>query len=421
MEVAKKTRKRNPCREKSPAAPGGVRPRILFVVGDADCLYTESRIWRLVQRFQARPEWKILSVTSDEAVRKAAASFGVESAVIPLVPRRAVANEQLAMVNELINKTEDIFIPGTRLPLWKTIAPDEFRGSMVLFGAQPALRLNVDLVIVPLMCVDNNSLNASGLYASVVAQARAQGIPVLAIEVSPLGNRYTMSQLPADHFAVKSHWSRNFLTTEGIATPEQISILRAEESSLLRPGIDSYVEAYLEKEMAARQVLNLAGDGFTVLIPHHVAFVWEVRQILRALAEVPPPVTVVIQANPALVRRQFTEPELIAKAYEAEIKRLDQVAINTQVGVGLMAQIADVVISPCANTVTEGASLRRKPVIICQLASQESRDGEFLYWQPDPAKIPEAIREWQERGILGRVRLRDVARRMLNRRAQQAA
>jgi hypothetical protein len=417
--MSAKTRKRNhPAQE---AKPASARARVLFAAGDADCLYSENRVWRLIKRLQEQNQWEVISVTSDETVRKTAADLGIPVALIPLAPRQPTWDEQLATINELINKTADIVIPGSRLPLWKPLAPDEFRGSMVLFGAQPDLGINVDLVIVPLMCVDNNTLTASGLYACVVAQARARRIPVLALEVSPLGNRYTMSQLPADHYLVKSHWSKNFLSRQGMAAPEEISILRPEEASLLRPGTDSYVEAYLQNESLARQLLQLKDGRLIVLIPHHVAFIWEVRSILKALAELAEPLTVIIQANRSLSRRQFTEPELIAKAYEPEIRRLNHVVVNTQVGIGLAAQIADLVVSPFAGTATEGAALRRTPVIICQLMTEASSDGEFLHWQPDPAKIPELIRSFRERGLLGRVNLEDAVRRLLGRRAQQAA
>jgi hypothetical protein len=230
-----------------------------------------------------------------------------------------------------------------------------------------------------------------------------------------------MCQLPADHYVVKSHWSQNFLVARGIAAPEQVSILSAEETSLLRPGVDSYADAYFEKERLARQVLGLKEDRLIVLVPHHVAFIWEVRQILRVLAELPEPVSVVVQASPHAIRRQFTEPELIARAYEAEIERLDHFMINTQIGVGLMAQIADLVISPFAGTTSEGAALRRKPVIISQLMTDESSDGEFLRWQPDARQIPAVIEEWRRQGILGRARLGEIARQMLAQRIQRAA
>jgi hypothetical protein len=406
---------------KTAARPSGRRDRILFAIGDAETFYTEQRIWRLVQRLQVRPDCEVISVTSDEPVRKIAADYGVRTALVPLAPRPMTWDDQLSTMNELIRTTADIVISGTQLPLWKPLAPDEFRGSMILFGAKPDLTLNVDVVVVPLMGVDNNTLNSSGLYTAIVAQARAQQIPVLGLEVSPLGNRYTMSQLPADHYAVKSDWSKNFLVAQGMAAEDQISVLTPEESTLLRPGADSYVEAYFEKEAVARQILNLKEDSFVVLVPHHVAYIWEVRQILRALTDLGDSATVVIQAGTHVVRRQFTEPELIAKAYQAEIKRLGRVMINTQVGVGLMAQIADVIVSPFAGTCTEGAALRRKPVIISQLVTDEAREGEFIYWQPDAAKIPAMISAWRENGILRRVRLRDVLRRTVERCARRAA
>ncbi len=419
--MGKKFAKRNGVNEKPSVALDHTRPRILFAVGDAECFYTEGQIWRLIKILKARGEWDVLSVTSDDFVRKSALEAGIENALIPLSTRRPNWDDQLSTMNELINKTADLIIPGTQLPLWKPLAPDEFRGSMLLFGAEPKLGFNLDLVIVPLMCVDNNSLHASYLYTAVVAQARAQRIPVVALEVSPLGNRYTLSQLAADHYLVKNPWSKNFLIAQSMAAAEQISILRPEECALLRPGRDSYIDGYFEKESLARQVVPLIDAEWVVLVPHHVAFIWEVRQILSALAALPDPPTVVIQANPHISRRQFTEPELIAKVYEPEIKRLNRVVINTNVGIGLMAQIADLIVSPYAGTVTEGASLRQKPVIICQLMTDESRANDFLYWQPDASKVPELICSLRQKGIIGRVRITDAVQRMISRRARQAA
>jgi hypothetical protein len=307
----------------------------------------------------------------------------------------------------MIRETANIDIPGSTLPLWKVLAMDDFLSSLQLFGAQPTDSLEGDAIVVPLICVDNNTKAACGLYTWMVSEARRLGIPVVGLEVSPLGNKHTLGHLPADHYAVKTEWSREFLVRQGVAR-SQVSVLRWEEIYCLWPGQDEYTEAYMEREPKMREMLKMSRDEFAVLIPHHVAFLWEVRKILEALAHVDLPLTVVIRVDARTRRRQYAEREIVLETYAKEIRALHRVLIDERVGVGLLLQLADVVISPFAGTTTERASLCRKPTIICQAMAQEGPGGEFLYWEPRPEKLPELIHAWNEKRWLARARLSQI-------------
>ena len=160
---------------------------------------------------------------------------------------------------------------------------DDFLSSLQLFGAVPTFPLDqASAVIVPLMGIDNNTRSSCGLYTWVVSEAKRMGTPVIGLEVSPLGNKNTLCHLPADHYAVKTPWSRDYLIQEKIGTMEQMTVLTWDESYLLWPGQDEYTEAFLEREGKAREMLNIPRDEFTVLLSHHVAFLWEARKILQA-------------------------------------------------------------------------------------------------------------------------------------------
>ena len=80
------------------------------------------------------------------------------------------------------------------------------------------------------MGVDNNTRASCGLYTWLVSEGRRKGIPVIGLEISPLGNKNTLSQLPMDHYAVKSDWAKQFLLRHGVAGPKNVSVLRWEES-----------------------------------------------------------------------------------------------------------------------------------------------------------------------------------------------
>ena len=160
-------------------------------------------------------------------------------------------------------------------------------------------------------------------------------------------------------------------------------------------------------------MLNTPPDRFIVVITHHVNLLWEVRETLAALARVPGPLSVVIRVNPATVRRQYYERDIVLKAYTNEIRALPHVMIDEQIGVGLLLQLADLVISPFAGTTTERASLCRKPTIICQSMGEEGWQGESIYWEPQPRRIPEIVHTWREQGLLGRNSLAQLVRGVL--------
>ena len=331
------------------------------------------------------------------------------------------AEDRLWAADELIRQTGDVVIQGSSLPMWKIMAMDDFMGSLLLLGAQPAVPLSADLIIVPLMGVDNNTKEGCCLYTWMVAQAREKGIPIIGLEVSPLGNKFSLSQLPADHYAVKSRWSKDFLVRQGIAQAQQVSVLKWEEAYCLWPGREEHTEAYLDKEADLRRILGISRDRFVVLIPHHFTFLWEIRKILEALGQISQPLSVVIRVNPEAFRRQYSEREIVLKSYEKELRALPQVVIDEKIGTGLLLQLADIVISPFAGGTTEQALRSNKPTIICQAMGEEGWQGECLYWEPKPDNIPGLIQTWWEQGSLYQTRLATIAAELLEKQLEAAA
>ncbi|MCS6927683.1 MAG: hypothetical protein NZ578_17470, partial [Candidatus Binatia bacterium] len=161
-------------------------PHVLFAVGDADHAYTEGKIWRLVHRLRAHTGWEVIGVTNAREVQVVGENLGLPVQHYEIESPGVSVQERLWATDTMIRETADLLIPGSTLPLWKVLAMDDFLASLQLFGAQPTVSLTADLVIVPLMGVDNNTKGTAGLYTWLVAQARHQGVPVVALEVSPL-------------------------------------------------------------------------------------------------------------------------------------------------------------------------------------------------------------------------------------------
>ena len=395
--------------------------KVLFAVGDADCGYSENKIWTLGERLAAQSGCRVVALSHSKEALEGARKVKLPTEWVAIDPKPVTVMDRLRATDAMIRETADVLIPGSRLPLWKVLAMDDFLASLQLFGAQPAGALSGDALVVPLMGIDNNTRDTCGLYTWAVAEAKRRQIPIVGVEVSPIGNKHTLSQLPVDHFAVKSRWSREFLIREGLAQQDQVSVLKWEESYCLWPGRDDYTDAYLQNEAKVREMLGVDAKEFVVMIPHHVAFLWEVRKILQALAALTFPVTVVIRVDRRTVRRHFTEREIVQETYPKELAALPRVVIDDRVGVGLLLQLADLVIAPFAGTTTEHAALCQTPTIICQSLAQEGWRGEFTYWEPHPENLVGLITGWQRQGLLHRTALSQIVLSLLKRQQRVAA
>ena len=423
--MGKKTKRRDraerPTSSAATGQPSGRARRILFAVGDADFGYSEGKIWRLAARLQQQTGWNVIGLSHDQETLEGARKLKLATEHLAIESPGVCVADRLRATDEMIRETANIHIPGSQLPLWKVLAMDDFLCSLQLFGAQPSFPLEADAIIVPMMAIDNNTRASSGLYTWLISEGRRRKIPVIGLEVSPLGNKNTLSHLPVDHYAVKNEWSKEFLVRHGLAQAERVSVLRWEESYCALSGTDEFTDAFLEMETKAREMLTIPQDRFTILIPHHVAFLWEVRKILEALTQLELPVSVVIRVDSRTIRRQYHEREIVMESYGKEIRALPHVVIDERVGIGLLLQLADLVISPFAGTTTERASLCRKRTIICQAMGEDGWQGEFLYWEPTPEKIPGLIRSWKEQGWLGRTRLAQIVQTLITRTAKIAA
>lgn len=383
--------------------------KVIIAVGDADAIYSEKSIWGLPQRLVERGI-EVTALTTDEVsvddVKKA--PFKIEKIEFP--HHYVKIEDRVSNTSDMILEAQGIMLPGSDLPLWKILAMDDFVGSiMLLKEVFQDQKLDVDAVITPLMGVDNNSRESCALYIWILSLAKKQGIPTIGVEVSPIGNKNNMSIFPYDRYLVKTQWAKDCLIRQGLTRAEQVSVLRWEETYFLWPGKDSYVDAYLQSERQMREMLKVPYGSFSVFVPHHVSFLWEVKHILQALAELPRPFTVVSRIDTRTIRRQHGENEIFIKTYKAEIEKLPHVVlVDERVGIGLLSQLADVIIAPFASVITERTAMCQKPTIICQAGGEEGEQSKWCIWEPDPGKIPAIIRMWREEGVFARTTLADT-------------
>lgn len=374
--------------------------RLLFALGDAEYLSTDQKGWRFVARLRQQLGCEIVGATNEQWVADEAKAQGLDCLVYPFNSPGVTIAQRLNAIDTMINKTKDMMIPGSALPIWKILALDDFAGSLLLHGAQPSAFPPCDGVVLPIMGVDNNTKGGCGLYVWLLSEARKLKLPTISLEVSPLGNKQTMSYLPTTAYGVKSAFARQCLIQYGVPAA-QIALVNPTDVYLLSPDKREYEEAFLAHEAQARELLHIDRRQFVVVIPHHVAFLWEIKHLLRAIIQALQGQTysVVMKADPNLVRRQYTEVDIAAKVYEEEIKQIPHCVIDTQIGHALLFQLADMVLSPLPSVRLDWVTRVGTPLIICQAAGIAGWETLTTCWEPDPTKIPAVIRSFAEAGL----------------------
>src|SRR5258706_12272032 len=174
-------------------------PTVLFAVGEADFGYSETKILQLANRLRVHGECRVRIATHDQDTFKEAKKLGFDPQLVTIESPGVTVDDRLRATDEMIRETANIDIPGSTLPLWKVLAMDDFLSSLQLFGSQPSETIDADVVLAPLLPVDNNPLPTCGLHPWSQAAARQKCIPVAGPEVGLLDTKNAINQLRTEH------------------------------------------------------------------------------------------------------------------------------------------------------------------------------------------------------------------------------
>jgi len=383
------------------------RPKALFAVGDADWKYTRGKFRTLIGRVAASGRFDVSVVSHDREICASFEADGIPSYCLPGEPLPLAAEHSLAMTELMIRHTQEVIFPRSRLPVWKVMAMDDYLGCVDVV-AHPELSLAPDLLVYPLMGVDNNSTPASRLYSAMLLKARNSRATVVGVEVSLLGNKQTLGASLADSYALKSDFSRAFALGAELAPPERCFVLPANEVYLLTCRSDPYLDDYFAQEEQIRRKFNLPPGRVVILIPHHVAFVHEIRQLLAQLKHLPFPFAVIVRADPNIARQGLKEREIAARVYRDEIAALPHVLIDDQGGWLWPLLLADVVLAPAHSVFTELASSYGKLTAVCQGWGDSAWIHDHLFVEPNAERAVRALCSWVQQKVLTRRPLSEI-------------
>ena len=391
------------------------KPKVLFAIGDADWKYTRGKFQKLVRRVAATEQFDVGVVSHDAEICGQFEATGIKNYCLPGNHLPLAAEHSVAMTELMIRLTRDVPFPESQLHIWKVMAMDDYLGCVDVVD-HPDLSIEPDVLVYPLMGVDNNSTAASRLYSAMLLQARKAHARVVGLEVSLLGNKQTLGASLADTYAVKTEFSRSFVVREELAPSQRTFVLPPEEGYLLTCRDDAYLNDYFEQEEVLRRKFELRHGQVVILIPHHVAFIHEIRQLLVSLKSLPFSFTVILRTDPNIARQGLKEREIAEKVYRDELAALPHVIVDDQGGWLWPLLVSDVVLAPAHSVFTELAASYGKLTVVCQGWGGSSWIGESLFVEPCAAHAMSAVRGWIEQKVLTRTCLSQVLNRALNHR-----
>ncbi|HEY2990944.1 MAG TPA: hypothetical protein VGL11_24745 [Candidatus Binatia bacterium] len=394
-----------------------MKKKILFAIGDIDWKYTRGKLRHLVKRVADDGFSEVAVVSHDKEVCQAF-DGEIETVYFPgefpsPLPKHAVTMSEL-----MIRYTSEVMFPNSRFPFWKTMAMDDYVGCFTP-GTHPSLPFRPDMVVYPLMGIDNNTVEACHFYAAIAREARSLNVPVLGLEVACLGNRQTLGASLADYYGVKTEFSRSFVESRGLAPAENVFVLPPLESYLLTCRVDPFLDDYFPVEKKLRDILKLSSRCITLMIPHNIAFVYETRRILASLGALRFPVNVILAVTPDVARHSRKEREIAELVYRDEIARLPSVRIFEERGWRELLMLSDIVISPMFSVHSELAPQYGKLAIVSQAMGERAWIGENLYAEPDLERINQLVETWIERSLLQRKSVAAMIETILDRREDQ--
>jgi hypothetical protein len=393
------------------------KPRVLFAIGDIDWKYSRGKLRHLLKRIAADGFCEV-SVAShaEEICRELEPDvpvFHMPGSFPGVLPHHA-----LAMSDLMIRYTSDVLFPDSRFPFWKTMATDDFVGCFTP-STHPALPFRPDLIVYPLMGIDNSTIGACHFYTEVVRQAHGLDVPVLGFEVSPLGDRQSLGVSLADYYAMKSEFSRSFVLRQQFASEERVFVMPPLETYLLTCRNDSLLDDFFPVETGVRKSLGVPPGYVTIFVPHNVAFVYETRCILAALGKLDYPAAVLLGVSPDVARHSRKEREIAEIVYRDEIAKLRCVLICEERGWRELLLTSDIVVGPNFSVHAELAAHYGKLAIVCQAMAERAWIAENFYAEPDPERLTSLIGGWIEHSWLKKKNLSQIIRNILTERGER--
>ena len=336
--------------------------RVLLPVSEYEYNSADGRLFNLAKGLSEHFIVKFLTFSKDvvDTINKKAsdcknisAEF-VETGSIPL-PLDLRTN----LVKIFIQFTDDLFIPGTDLKLWKTAATDDFWGHLSPCSYEGKLTVDADIVLLPLLTYDYTPPEDTDVfYTSVLFKAKEADIKVAGYQLYPVFNGHKLMPRLMDALIIRKDYEKQFYIDKGIAAENIYLLTDAKDRYSLSTITDAF-QNHLYNDQ-----IPISRDELAVVVFHHAKFRPHIRQIIKAIGNAKVPVALFL-VKLGFVIKDLLEDQIVNDFYLEDIKkagcRFYLVEPQSSVPVEM---ISDVIIAPAYTAPLELAFRYGKKTIV---------------------------------------------------------
>lgn len=336
--------------------------KVLVPICERDYSVTDKRFAHLIHALSATCSVEVLTI-SPEIVEdlhgkiNAAANITVTLVTMKSLP--LTLDFRTNLVKVFVQYTNDVYLPGTDLKLWKTAAFDDFWGHLSTYSPQEPLRIDADMVLLPLISYDDTPFDEMDVfYTFVLFGAKERGVKVVGYQLYPVFQGLKLMPLLMDALIVGKAYEKSYYRNMGIAE-EKIYLLTVEKEAYALATID---DAYRNNLFNTQ--ISIGRDELGVVVYNHVKFRPQVRAVIEVIGRTKLPVVL------SLLKRDYTvkdlsEDVIIKDFYYEAIERAGcRFYLVEAPSTVPLVMISDVVVSPTYIAPVEFADRYRKRTIV---------------------------------------------------------
>ena len=204
---------------------------------------------------------------------------------------------------------ENLRLPGSNYPYWKSIVYDEYMGSIqeIEFKVAEVIKeVNPSLIFMPLPSVINSTAIDDIFMEKLIYHAKNKNIKIVGFQYAPIIDKNFIHLYNAfDYFIVNSEAEKVFLTDIGIES-SKIFIAMEKYTALWSRTSPPHTVSYWTGGKRWREDLGIKEDDFVIGSAHIFSHRRELMEIVSAFIELDG-IKILINTSSKLNRRGFID------------------------------------------------------------------------------------------------------------------
>ncbi len=257
----------------------------------------------------------------------------------------------------------DITFPDG-LPVWRTLILDDLNSGHVYpitpqIPDDPNLKFIIMQLPVPLGSLENEER----MFFACIHWAQLRKIPVIGYELLPFDTKWNLAQSLVDGVITTKEKSYDYLTSPQASLKRKVWLAPRYERELFSVTATQLWKTGLGMPYHFHSVHNLKSDTISIFIPHNVALIHGLKQIVKKLGTINQKMHLMFSVGKDQVRGTHTHQQIVEILGRNELPKFVSHSFHD---VNNMWEIvvADCLISCASSHFTEVASNNKIPTLI---------------------------------------------------------